>query len=103
LIWLGICMSPLLLLGCTAAFLTMFGFVPQVIKMYRTRSVSDVSHMTLFQFTAGVSLWAIYGYGIHDPIVLLANLVSLATLLAALALYYHYRTQMREASHGLHC
>lgn len=84
-------MSSFLLFGVTAAFLTMFGFVPQVIKMYRTRSVSDVSSLTLFQFTAGVSLWAVYGYGIRDPIVLGANLVSLATLLAALALYYHYR------------
>ena len=95
-------MSPLLLFGVTAAFLTMFGFVPQVIKMYQTRSVSDVSQMTLYQFTAGVFLWAVYGYGIHDPIVLGANLISFATLLAALALYYHYRTLDEGSSHNLH-
>jgi MtN3 and saliva related transmembrane protein len=89
-------MSSFLLIGVTAAFLTMFGFVPQVIKMNRTRSVSDVSSLTLFQFTAGVSLWAVYGYGIQDPIVLGANLVSLATLLVALALYYHYRPPAQQ-------
>ncbi|NYT21226.1 MAG: hypothetical protein GKC07_05430, partial [Methanomicrobiales archaeon] len=55
-------MSPWLLIGILAALLTMFGFVPQLMKMYRTKSVSDVSLGTLCQFTTGVSLWAVYGF-----------------------------------------
>lgn len=84
-------MIPATLIGVIAAFLTMFGFVPQIVKMYRTKLVHDVSVLTLLQFTAGVSLWAVYGYAIKDMVIIGANLVSLATLLLALALFYHYR------------
>lgn len=85
-------MSPWLLFGIMAALLTMFGFVPQMMKMYRTRSVSDVSLGTLCQFTTGVFLWAVYGVLIRDPIIIVANIVSLATLLASLGIYLHYRS-----------
>jgi len=81
-----------ILIGIIAAFLTMFGFVPQIIKMYRTKSVADVSVLTLFQFAAGVSLWAVYGYAIQDAVVIGANIISLMTLIVALSLYYHYRS-----------
>jgi MtN3 and saliva related transmembrane protein len=90
-------MIPWTYIGVIAAFLTMFGFVPQIVKMYRTKLVHDVSVLTLFQFTAGVSLWAIYGYAIEDPVIVGANLVSLVTLVAALMLYYHYRAVNRTS------
>lgn len=85
-------MSPWLLIGIMAALLTMFGFVPQLMKMYRTKSVSDVSLGTLCQFTTGVSLWAVYGFLIRDMIIIVANIISLATLLASLGIYLHYRS-----------
>ncbi|NYT16451.1 MAG: hypothetical protein GKC06_00355 [Methanomicrobiales archaeon] len=94
-------MTPWLLFGMAAALLTMFGFVPQLAKMYRTRSVSDVSILTLCQFTAGVSLWAMYGYLVRDPVIILANIVSLLTLLASLGIYFHYRTGAGITSTGL--
>ena len=91
-------MTPWLLFGMAAALLTMFGFVPQLAKMYRTRSVSDVSLLTLCQFTAGVSLWAMYGYLVRDPVIIVANIVSLLTLLASLGIYLQYRTGARNTS-----
>jgi MtN3 and saliva related transmembrane protein len=84
-------MMPWILIGVIGAVLTMFGFVPQIFKMYRTKSVSDVSVLTLFQFTVGVTLWAVYGFAIEDGVVLGANVISLLTLIVALFLYYHYR------------
>ncbi|HPH35321.1 MAG TPA: SemiSWEET family transporter [Methanoregulaceae archaeon] len=77
--------------GIMAAALTMFGFIPQIIRMYRTKSVEDISVLTLLQFTLGVALWAAYGYFINDLIVIGANIVSLTTLAVALCLYFHYQ------------
>ncbi len=77
--------------GIMAAALTMFGFIPQIIRMYRTKSVEDISVLTLVQFTLGVALWAVYGFFVNDLIVVGANVVSLSTLIVALVLYYHYR------------
>jgi len=49
------------IIGIVAALLTTFGFVPQIIKMHKTRSSRDVSLATLCQFCAGVFLWTLYG------------------------------------------
>jgi MtN3 and saliva related transmembrane protein len=74
-------------IGITAAFLTMFGFVPQCVKMWKKKSVKDVSGMTLVQFSIGVTLWMFYGIHLRDYIIIAANAVSLSTLLLALGLY----------------
>jgi MtN3 and saliva related transmembrane protein len=77
--------------GTAAAALTSFGFLPQVLRMWRRRSVGDVSILTLGQFAAGVLLWTLYGFYLDDPIIIVANLITLATLVAALALYVRFR------------
>jgi MtN3 and saliva related transmembrane protein len=79
------------IIGMTAAALTMFAFVPQIIKALRTKSVHDVSIIMLIQLSLGVVLWLIYGLHLGDFIIVLANGVSLITLLIILALYYKYR------------
>jgi MtN3 and saliva related transmembrane protein len=79
------------LLGTLAAVLTTFGFVPQIIKMHRTRSSKDVSLATLYQFSAGVILWALYGFHIGDVIVIAANIISFLTIVVAISLHHYYR------------
>ncbi len=76
-----------IVLGVLAASLTMFGFVPQIIKMWKTHSAKDVSGLTLIQFAAGVTLWMLYGIHRKDIIIIGANAISLATLLIALGYY----------------
>jgi MtN3 and saliva related transmembrane protein len=78
------------LLGVMAAVLTTFGFVPQIIKMQRTRSSKDVSLATLYQFSAGVILWTLYGFHIGDVIVIAANIISFLTLVLAICFYHYY-------------
>ncbi len=78
------------IIGVIAALLTTFGFVPQIIKMHRMKSVKDVSLVTLFQFSAGVALWTLYGIYRSDIIIIAANAVSFLTLVVAIALYYYY-------------
>ena len=79
------------LIGLTAAGLTSFAFIPQVLKMYTTKSAKDLSLVTLLQLSAGVSLWILYGIYLKDSIIIFANAVTLLTLLSALFLYYKYR------------
>lgn len=69
----------------------MFGFLPQIIKIYRTKSAKDLSLITVLQFSFGVFLWVLYGIHIRDSIVIIANSVSLSTFLIALVLYYKYK------------
>lgn len=77
-------------LGALAAALTSFGFVPQVLKMWRTKSVRDVSPFTIAQLSVGVTLWAIYGAHLLNWVIIAANLVALSIFILALALYFRF-------------
>ncbi len=79
------------IIGIIAAMFTTFGFVPQIIKMYRSKSSKDVSLGTLIQFSIGTALWTIYGIHIRDLIVVIANVVSFITIAIAIIVHIHYR------------
>jgi len=64
-------------IGFIAAILTTIAFVPQVRKVWRTRSAKDVSLGMYTLFTLGVSLWLFYGILIHSWPIILANGVTL--------------------------
>ena len=81
------------IIGFTAAFLTMFGFLPQVIKIYRTKSVKDLSLLAILQFMLGVFLWFIYGLHLKNYVIILANSVTFLILCIALVLYLKYKTK----------
>lgn len=79
------------LIGSGAALLTMFGFVPQILKIYKTQSVEDVSLIMLLQFCLGMFLWLLYGLHIQDNILIVANIVSFSSLIIAIGLFFKYR------------
>ena len=78
------------IVGIAAALLTMSGFFPQVIKMWKTHSVKDVSGLTVVQFSVGAALWMLYGIHIQDFIIIGANAIALAILLTAAGLYLKF-------------
>jgi len=78
------------IVGGLAAILTMFGFVPQCVRMWNTKSARDVSRMTIYQFSVGVLLWMLYGFHLGDFIIITANGVTLTTLIIALFLHIKY-------------
>ncbi len=91
-------METWFLVGVIAAILTTFGFVPQIVKMYETKSARDVSLITLVQYSAGVTLWALYGRFIGDPILIAANIISLGILIVAIGLYLIYQRNRADST-----
>lgn len=63
--------------GYAAAILTTISFVPQVLKVWRTRSARDVSLGMYSLFTLGIFTWLVYGALIESWPVILANFVTL--------------------------
>ncbi len=79
------------IIGIAAATLTMFGFLPQIGKIIKTKSARDISLVTALQLMAGVLLWILYGVHLNDSIIIVANSVTLATLIVILILMVRYK------------
>jgi len=69
-------MAYLTLLGITAACLTTTAFVPQVLKVWRTRSTSDLSLAMLCMTFTGIILWLAYGLLVGDTPLIFANTIT---------------------------
>jgi MtN3 and saliva related transmembrane protein len=78
------------LVGLVAGLLTTVSLVPQVIKIWKTRSAKDVSRKMFIAFCAGVALWLIYGILKDEVPMILWNAVSLALGLAILGMKLKY-------------
>jgi MtN3 and saliva related transmembrane protein len=64
-------------IGFIAAACTTTAFVPQALRVWRTRSAEDVSLAMYVIMLAGVLLWIVYGARIHSVPLVVANGVSL--------------------------
>ena len=65
-------------IGTLAGFLTTIAFVPQVLRVWRSRSARDLSLHTFATFTAGVALWLAYGILRDEAPIIVWNAVTLA-------------------------
>ena len=72
--------------GLAAGFLTTVAFVPQVVKIWRTRSAKDVSLPAFIVFTIGVAGWIAFGILKQDPPIILWNTVTLVLAAAILVM-----------------
>ncbi|MEY4880501.1 MAG: hypothetical protein RJB62_1970 [Pseudomonadota bacterium] len=82
-------MSGVSILGLLAGFCTTLAFVPQVLRIWRTRETGDLSLVTFLTFTFGVLLWLLYGIALGDIAIIAANIVTF--VLAATILYFKFR------------
>lgn len=72
--------------GYVAALLTTSSFVPQALHTFRTRDVSGISLGMYSVFTAGISLWLVYGLLLGAWPIVLANVVTLGLATSILAM-----------------
>lgn len=63
-------------LGFTAGAVTSVGFIPQLIRGYRTKKLHDVSHWMPLVLTSGMSLWLLYGILRNDIAIIVANSIG---------------------------
>jgi MtN3 and saliva related transmembrane protein len=81
------------IVGIVAALLTSFSYVPQLKKMWNHKSARDVSNITMFQILLGCMLWLVYGISLKDFVIIGSNVIALAIIVSAMALYYRYRVK----------
>jgi len=81
------------LIGYAAAGLTTASFIPQTWQTFRTKDVSGISLGMYSAFTAGVSLWLLYGLVLQAWPIVIANAITLTLASLILAMKLRYRNR----------
>ena len=64
------------LIGFIAAVCTTFAFLPQAIKVWKTKQTKDLSLRMYTVMFIGICLWFVYGLRINSLSIILANIVT---------------------------
>ena len=78
-------------LGLLAGMLTTIGFIPQIVKGYRTKCMNDVSLIMPILLSMGMALWFFYGMILRDIPIMLWNLIALSFNIVVIFLIVRYR------------
>jgi MtN3 and saliva related transmembrane protein len=84
-------MDFITILGLFAATLTTIAFLPQLFKIWHSKSAKDVSLEMLIIFCSGVFLWLVYGIYLQALPIIIANLLTLIFNLIILWFKIKYR------------
>ena len=80
----------LTLLGITAGILILTGWVEQIYKGYKTKSLKDVSRFLMIFISAGAILWLIYGFVISDVFIIGTNIAAIVLMMTVLVMKKRY-------------
>ncbi|MBD2456842.1 SemiSWEET transporter [Nostoc sp. FACHB-87] len=85
-------MDFLTILGLVAGALTTIAFLPQMFKIWKSKSAKDVSFVMLITFMSGLLLWLIYGITLQALPIIIANAISFIFNLIILCLKLKYKS-----------
>ena len=66
------------ILGLAAGTITSITFLPQVIRIWKTKSVKDISMLMMLLLIAGTVCWLTYGLLMKDTAIIYTNVMVLA-------------------------
>ena len=78
-------------LGILAGLLTTLAFVPQVWKIWKTKSARDVSLPAFITFTVGVALWTAFGILKDEIAITVWNSITFVLAVAILVMKVRYK------------
>ncbi|MGQ9819875.1 MAG: SemiSWEET transporter [Candidatus Kapaibacteriales bacterium] len=78
------------IVGSLAAILTTSSFIPQAIKIIRTRSTKDISLWMYIVLSTGSLCWLIYGILLLEAPLIFANVIGFSLTFIILILKIRY-------------
>lgn len=85
------CMDFSSVFGYMAAAFTAISFIPQALKIIRSRHTKDISLMMYTIMNAGILCWLIYGWLSNDIPIIAANLITIIFTATILFLKIRYK------------
>ena len=87
-------------LGLVAGALTTIAFVPQVLRILRTRSAHDISWLLFGILAVGSALWLWYGMRVGSFPLVVTNVITLTLQLLIFGLKWRYGRGKRILPHN---
>ena len=86
------------IIGIVAGILILSGWVPQILKGYRTKKLNDVSAYLMILIFAGAVLWLIYGIALDDVYIMGVNLAAMVLTMILLSMKLKYEKAAQATS-----
>ena len=80
----------LTILGVAAGILILTGWVEQIYKGYKTKSLKDVSRFLMIFISAGAILWLVYGIIVSDVFIIGTNVAAIVLMMIVLLMKKKY-------------
>jgi len=88
------------ILGLLAGGITSMGFIPQLVRGFRTKKLDDVSYYMPLVLIVGMSLWLLYGIIKKDLSIIVANFIGVGcniTLLTMKRIYQKITVSVKNS------
>lgn len=86
----------LTILGVSAGVLILTGWVEQIYKGYKTKSMKDISKFLMIFIAAGSILWLTYGIIVSDVFIIGTNMAGLTLMMIVSFLKMKYDKQIQK-------
>jgi MtN3 and saliva related transmembrane protein len=78
-------------LGFCAAILTTISFLPQVIKIYKSKETKSISFAMYVVLSLGILMWLVYGFHLKSMPMIIANAITLILTIYILFMKMKYK------------
>ena len=85
-------------IGTIAGILILSGWIPQIIKGYKSKKLDDVSAYLMILIFSGAVLWLIYGIALDDVYIMGVNLAAMVLTMIVLSMKLKYQKTAQTTS-----
>ena len=86
----------LTILGIAAGILILTGWVEQIYKGFKTKSLKDVSKFLMIFISAGAILWLVYGFIVSDIFIIGTNIAAIVLMMIVLGMKRRYDKKLEK-------
>ena len=79
------------IIATVASVMILSGWIPQIIKGYRTKKLDDVSKYLMIFVSGGAFLWMVYGLEKDDPYIIGVNIAAIVLTMIVLGMKFRYK------------
>ena len=83
------------IIGILASITILSGWIPQIIRGYRTRKLDDVSKYLMSLIAIGAFLWLLYGIEKEDPYIMGVNIAAIILSMIVLGMKFKYEKKLK--------